>query len=265
MMRPMILEWLKFISTPSPKHIRKLGYLRELIGIESRFKRIPGNWRSHLENSKRVILEAAEACERKNRVLVIGTGLWHDVPVDELCAQFSHVTFADIFHLPRMVRKADDYSNLKLAQVDVTETAEALWHAIRDNKPVPDVVPTVFHDGDIDLVVSLNVWSQLPVLLKEYLERKTKMTTDELEAFSQNLIAKHMDYLKGFKGRVCLISDVRRETVIDGEVTYSRDTLLGNPHPKPDETWIWDLAPRPEQDPHADIRLVVNAWKNIKN
>lgn len=260
----MILEWLKSISTPAPKHIRKLGYLRELLGIESRFKRIPGNWDLHLYNSKRVIMEAAEVCERKHRVLVIGTGLWHDVPVEELCATFRHVTFADIFQLPSMVRKSQNYSNLKLAQVDVTEMAEPLFNAIQTNQPLPEVTPTVFHDGDIDLVVSLNVWSQLPVLLKEYLERKTKMPPDELEAFSQKLIAKHMAYLKGFKGRVCLISDVRRETLIDGEVTFSRDTLLGNPHPKPDETWVWDLAPRPEQDPHADIQLVVNAWRNLK-
>jgi len=260
----MILEWLKFVTTPCPKHIRKLGYLRELIGIESRFKRIPGNWQSHLDNSKRIILEAADSCERKNRVLVIGTGLWHDVPVDGLCERFKHVTFVDIFQLPRMVAKARRYPNLKLAQIDVTEMAEPLYEAVQAKQSLPDIKPAVFHDGDIDLVVSLNVWSQLPVLLKEYLERKTKMTPHELEAFSQNLIARHMEYLKGFKGRVCLISDVRRETVIDGEVTYSRDTLLGNPHPEPDESWVWDLAPRPEQDPHADIRLVVNAWKSLK-
>jgi len=259
----MIVEWLKFIITPAPKHIKKLGYLRELLGIESRFKRIPGNWNSHLDNSKRVIMEAAQSCERKNRVLVIGTGLWHDVPVDELCAQFRHVTFADIFQLPSMVRKSENYPNLKLAQVDVTEMAKPLWEAVQDKKPLPEITPTVFHDGDIDLVVSLNVWSQLPVLLKEYLERKTKMTPDELEAFSQKLIGQHMTYLKGFKGKVCLISDVKRETVIDGEITHSRDTLLGHPHPKPDETWIWDLAPRPEQDPHADIHLVVNAWRSL--
>jgi hypothetical protein len=259
----MIFEWFEYMKTTCPKHLRAMGYLKELIGIQSRFKRNRSAWAPHLEQSRQAILDAANGCPQKRRVLIIGTGLWHDLPVAELCATFEQVVFADILHLPKMVAKARRYPNLSLIAIDATGLAERLYQAVKVHDDPLKLEPLPIYDTDFDLVVSLNVWSQLPVLLDDFLSNRTKMDEKDIETFCQRVIAGHLTFLKQFPGRVCLIADHKREALSDGNVIETVDTLRGIPFPPHDREWAWNLAPKPEQDPHADIRLHVRACLDL--
>jgi len=259
----MILEWFEYMKTTCPKHLRAMGYLKELIGIQSRFKRNKTAWAPHLENSKQAVLKAAEGCPQKRRVLIIGTGLWHDLPVAELCAQFEQVVFADILHLPKMINKARRYPNLSLVAIDATGLAERVYQASKVHDDPLSLEPLPIHDTDFDLVVSLNVWSQLPVLLDDFLSARTKMNDIAIDTFCQRVIGNHLTFLRQFPGRVCLIADHRREAISGEEIIETVDTLRGIPFPPYDGEWTWDLAPKPEQDPHADIRLQVKVCYNL--
>ncbi|MCW9035763.1 MAG: hypothetical protein OQJ97_16205 [Rhodospirillales bacterium] len=259
----MILEWFEYMKTSCPKHLRAMGYLRELIGIQSRFKRRKEAWNPHLTNCKKSILKAALQCDKHDRILIIGTGLWYDIPVDELCATFKEVVFADILHLPKIVKKARRYKNLSLIAMDATGITEKLYQAVKTHDDPFEIQPIPIWDKDYDLVVSLNLWSQLPVLQWEFLASRTKMSEEELDWFCEKVIVDHLAFLKSFPGQVCLIADYHREAYENGKVTEIRDTLRGVPFPPHDDQWVWDIAPKPEQDPHADIRLQVKACYNL--
>ena len=259
----MIFEWFEYMKTTCPKHLRAMGYLKELIGIQSRYKRNRSAWATHLENSQWAVLKAGERCLHKRRVLIIGTGLWHDVPVEALCASFESVVFADILHLPKIIRKARHYPNLSLVGFDVTGLAERLYQAVKVHDDPLTLTPHPYQDTDFDLVVSLNVWSQLPVLLDDFLSNHTKMAESDIDSFCRKILADHLTFLCRFSGQKCLIADDRREAVNGQTVIETVDTLRGIPFPPHDEEWTWNLAPKPEQDPHADIRLRVKVCYDL--
>lgn len=255
----MLAEWLRYITTSCPPHVRDMGYLRELIGIKSRHARCRHAWADHLARARAAIAAAAEAAPGRDKALVIGAGLWLDVPVEDLTRRFRQVVLADVFHLPAMRRRARGFSNLRLDDVDVTGLAQSLHrHRRTDGGP-----PVSYHAEGFDLIVSANLLSQLPVLPRRFME--DRWTEAQLEILARRMIADHLDWLGGFAGRVCLIADVERLTCQGDAILERRDTLHGVALPEGGAEWMWNLAPRPEQDPHHDIRLRVRAFIDLKS
>ena len=58
----MLTDVYEFCRTSYPWYLAPMGYLREARGIAARSEQWAGAWRGHLEATKNVILEAAEAC-----------------------------------------------------------------------------------------------------------------------------------------------------------------------------------------------------------
>ena len=79
-----------------PSWARELGLEREHLAISRRHERVRAAWAPHLETSRRLMLEIADRCSSRRRVLVIGAGDCLDVPVDGLAEKFAHVVLADI-------------------------------------------------------------------------------------------------------------------------------------------------------------------------
>jgi len=261
----MIVEWLESITTSCPKHLRAMSYLRELIGIQSRYRRNKEAWTPHLENSKKAVLKSAELCQKKDRCLIIGTGLWHDVPVGELCRDFKEVVFADILHLPKVHSWAQEFPNLTLKSWDVTGLNLAIYAAVKAGRNPLTVEAQPNDDWEFDFVVSLNVWSQLSVLPWQYIAENTQIVEDDLDDFCQLITADHLRFLRKFPGVVCLMADNVREVHDGGKLVDKRDTLRGVIFPKIDDQWSWNLAPKPEQDPHNDIRLDVKVCYDLNS
>ena len=82
----MIIEWIRSLLTPCPKWARKMGYLAESIAIQARAKRCSAAWAPHQEQSRQMILQAANQCEQKRTVVIAGSGACLDVPLLELTA-----------------------------------------------------------------------------------------------------------------------------------------------------------------------------------
>lgn len=255
----MLAEWWTYLTTSCPSHVRAMGYLRELIGIRSRYHRCREVWTEHLDNSRRAILAAADAAPRRGKALVIGAGLWLDVPVEELTASFAQVVLADIFHLPAQRERARAFSNLRLDDVDVTGLTEGL-HRTGAAEGGP---PTAYHDEGFDLVVSVNVLSQLPVLPLQFIG--DAWPEGRRGILARRMIADHLTWLRGFSGRVVLIADVERLVCRDEAIVERHDSLHRVALPEGGTEWTWNLAPRPEQDPHHDIRLRVRAFSDFKD
>lgn len=78
----MLLEFFKYISTPVSKTAKQLGHLHEIIGMEARAKRLVKPWSSHLQNTRTIIEKSSREIAKPNEVIILGSGLLLDVPID---------------------------------------------------------------------------------------------------------------------------------------------------------------------------------------
>lgn len=262
----MIVEWFRHLFTPCPPEVRDLGYFRELLGIEGRAARCRRFWQSHLDHCRSLILEAAGACPGRGKVLVLGSGLLLDIPVAELSALFGEVVLVDIFHLPKVRRKLAAFPNVRAVDADVTQAVPVVHRMIRERsrEPLPRVAPDIFLDQGFDLVVSANILSQLPVLLLKRIARRLGRGDAELEAFARGLIEEHLAWLLRFSGSVCLITDLKWQSLTLGEMLEDEDALLGVEVPAQGRTWYWNIAPSPEHSADYDRRNLVLGVRDLR-
>lgn len=247
----MLAEWITYLTTPCPWPLRRLGYLREVIGTQSRYRRCAAAWAPHLKNSRRAILAAADTPGRR-KVTVLGSGLLLDVPLAELAATFEEVALVDVLHLRPARRAAHRFSNVRLVEADVSGVIGQL--------PDPEAVPPSpdLPEGDADLVVSANLLTQLPFLPCRWLSRRAEQE-EAIAAFARALMGEHLAALARLPGRVCLITEVEHR-LCDGENTAETfDPLYGLDVGAVSAEWLWDIAPRPEINRRYDVRYRVVA------
>ena len=252
-----VMDWLNYCMTPFPRHLRRMGYVRELKELGRRRDRCLSAWQPHLDRTRALILEAAEACPRRHSVLVVGSGLLFDIPLQELSHRFDRVVLADIVQLWPVHRLARNYSNVELVECDISGAVEHAYQSARARTlPHPDeIVAEPFHDQDFDLVVSANILSQLAVLPNGYLSRRVKeFTPERMAEFSRRLVEGHLDWLGAFPNRTCLIADLERLYCKGHRAINREPSLWGVQLPDGYREWYWDLAPRPEFDFRHDVR-----------
>jgi hypothetical protein len=105
-------------------------------------------------------------------------------------------------------------------------------------------------DGDVDLVVSLNLLSQLPVIPADFLQKIGVHSSESIATFARHLVSAHLAYLQRFPCPVALITDVEKLTLNrSGKLVETSSLLREVPLPFEGESWTWHLAPRPEADP----------------
>lgn len=246
----MLTEWLTYLTTDCPPLARKLGYLRESIGIRSRYRRCKTAWQPHLENSRAALLESLRVCNNFRTALVFGSGLLLDIPLPELANRFKNVWLVDLIHLPEARRAARRHANVRYISHDVTGFLERSEFVSPDNPGLPP--PARFLDDPaVDWVASVNLLSQLPLLPLDWL-RKRFPGIDEtvLEDCGAQLMRQHLDYLAAFTAPVCLLADVEQTTCArNGEIIEHADFAITSAEHQPFAQWRWDIAPPGEITP----------------
>lgn len=255
----MILEWLQSLTTPAPRHIRSLGFVHEAIAIEARYKRCHEAWASHLLNSKSRIQAAVDELETRDRVLVIGSGGLHDLPLNALSQCFTSVTLWDVIHLAKARRTAAAVPNITCETVDVTglckDFNDWLWRR-RKTPPAPRL-PTDLPTGAPNLVISLNLLSQLP--LQMVARAKAKGRTDLPGDFADGIIQTHVDWLRTLPCPVLLLTDLERHYKKDG-VLEIEDAIPEMDLGTPPTAWMWEIAPSGETTRFDTIHHKVGAF-----
>jgi hypothetical protein len=255
-MPPMpMLDFLEGIFLRCPRHVRVMGYVDEIVAIGKRFRLVRDDWTPHLDRSKDVVRRAIAQSEPRRTALILGSGRLLDVPLPELAEVFQRVVLVDILHLGEARRVCRPFANVELAALDVTGISEAAFHLGPTGGPLPESKPGLFLDDPrIDLVVSMNLLSQLPYTPCKYLRRWNRYSTGELEKFARHLIEAHLAYLGRFTCTVCLIADKEYLTLDAGDrLVETRSALHGIELPWPGEEWLWNLAPRAK---HGTTSLV---------
>lgn len=239
----MLREALEYLVTPVDPEFRGTHYLAEAIATRSRARRCRRDWAPHLENCRRVVSAAVECCARYRTALVLGGGLAHDLPLSELSAAFERILLVDVVHLWPVRRAARRLGNVELVAHDVTESALGLIRGGREVR-APDRFPD---DGAIDLVVSLNVASQLPVIPLAALEKRG-VPEEEVDAIGRRLVEAHLDWLDRFDARTCLLMDAEKRVYSrDGTLVDAISAVRGAVVPEHDESWDWHVAPLDEE------------------
>ncbi|MBT3359605.1 MAG: hypothetical protein HN403_08265 [Rhodospirillales bacterium] len=226
----MLAEWFSYLTTRCPKHLREMGYLREIIATRSRYGRCKKAWEPHLQETRTTILAAAGVTSHK-KVAVLGSGLLYDVPLAELAGIFEEVVLIDIFHMPAVRRAAAKFRNVRLIAHDLT------------GGDLPE--------SDADLVVSVNLLTQLPFI--------PRRVAGESEDFSRAIMAHHLEQLASVRGTTCLVTEVEHLVYAGDQLIERTDPLYGISLGEPDREWFWDIAPHPELHRQYDTRYRVIA------
>jgi hypothetical protein len=250
----MLAEALEYLLTPCPRVARRMGYLYEVIAIKARYARCRNAWAPHLERTKSVLRAAMARCQQRRKALILGSGVLLDVPLEDLARDFRQVLLVDLVHPLGVCWRRRWFAIVITLTADVTNTAEALLLVAKQpGEPLPVARPTLFlEDAEVDLVASVNLLSQLPLLPSEFLRRVGNRSDQEISEFSRDLIRAHLDYLHSLPGVVALVADVEQQKLSrDGSVVARTDTFHGIELPWRGEEWVWPLAPRPEAHPSS--------------
>ncbi len=267
----MLVDLLEYLITPCSWQARSVGFLTSSLQVQARYRRCRRAWQPHLDRTRSVILDAAQSCAQRRKVVILGAGLLHDIPLRELSALFREVVLVDLVFPWSSRLTAARFRNVRCLATDITGTIDALAEAARDPAlPLPHSAPTLFqNDPDLDLTVSVNLLSQLPFIPKRYLQRKSfrpARSEASLQTWSRHLQDAHLAYLQSLPGHITLITDIAgtRHTR-DGAIVERWDNLHGLELPTPSATWEWPLAPAPESDPEFDHVVKVAAFSEWKS
>ena len=237
----MILEfWKNLTTTPKIKQAKEMGYVKEAIAMDARAKRCQQEWNEHYQNCQKVILKAAERAVQHRTVLIFGAGSLKDVPVTELATQFEQVYLVDLVFLKSAQNKVQGLENVFLIEHDVTESLD--W--ISQGEAVVQSPSAWLDDTTIDLVVSLNLITQLPLIPVRWLITDFNLSEEDADIVGKQLIFAHMYYLRQFSGEVCLIAD-RLDIEFNelGQEIDRFDPWWDVEPPKADFNWEWQVIP----------------------
>ncbi len=255
----MLKEWLQYWTT-RVRHpaARKLGYVYESIALQARYQRCQAQWAPHYALCRQAIEEAAQG-QQGERILILGSGLLHDIPLAQLSMQFEEVFLLDLVWLRSARRTASRFSNVRCIEHDITESLAALLEGrYQVATPVWGV------DQRFDVVVSLNVVTQLPLLPARWMLQRQVAEVD-IDHYGRALMSAHLDYLRRFKhAHVCLIADRRiQERDRTGRQVDGIDPWWGLTPPVADKTWWWEAVPLKEGRGYSRRHQVgVSYWRN---
>jgi hypothetical protein len=244
----MLREALEYTITPAPAWARRSGLLHDIIALQARYRRHKRAWRPHLDNTKSAIVSAVKTCRHTRTALILGSGALYDIPLAPLCDRFERVVLVDAVHPWRARRIAMGRDGVEFIHHDLSGVYEGLLMGVANGADTPPDPITAPLPGmareDIDLVVSANLMSQLPLAPIEFMQKHLTLSPDDETKFARAILDAHLADIAGYDAAMCLITDRRRETIgRDGEVLRASDALHDLELPAPDHEWVWTIAP----------------------
>ena len=253
----MLVEWANYLTLPAPRDHRRLGYVRESVSLLSRSRRCRRAWEPHLAAARAMIADAFADLPRRRTVLVLGSGLLDDVPLAALAAAFETVLLVDAVHPWPTRRAVRPYPNVRLLSADLSGSADWLLGRAAD---LHDPLPGLVADRPVDLVVSANLLSQLPILPLAWFEERGRAVP---EGLGSRIVTAHLAGLARIPARTCLVADVAQvEEDRGGTIVERIDLLHGVRLAAPDRRWDWELAPFGEAERHTRLVHRVQAYRD---
>lgn len=223
----------------------RIGFISSQSGIIRRMLREEGGWQSHLVKTSEYIQEVVKDQKPKS-IRVLGSGWLLDVPIKYLIENCDRVVLADISHPNQIVNKYSGYKNIEFETVDITGGIVDLCYA--QNKRTFNCYELIQQIERInlitlseDLIISVNLLSQLSVILTDYLTKKFNLSGDQVTSIAEVIQKKHLGMLP--QGRSILIADYEEEYFDeDNKLIGSKPTVYTTlPTGKERKEWIWNF------------------------
>lgn len=248
----MLAEVLAWVLTPATLDARRTGHLTAAVSLWSRARRCKADWSDHEAQCKAVVERAIEGLAQRRTCLVLGSGLMRDVSLARLAERFARVVLVDVVHLWPIRLSARRFGNVQLVEADITGTTDLLLDRATG---LSDPLRRFRDDPTVDLVISANCLSQLPLLPVERIKtKKGGLARIRFPDLGRRIVEGHLDALRRFACRVCLLTDsLGIDLGPTGELVESYDLLEGVKLPVADQDWDWRLAPIGEYSPDWSI------------
>jgi hypothetical protein len=252
----MLAELFLYLFTPASFKARRNGYVKASVDLWSLARHARQEWIEHEKQCHNIIHQGISQCSKKRTVVVLGSGLLRDVPINVLSRAFDQVMLVDVVHPLPARWKTRRLKNVFHITLDLN------GNRITDlNAPSP---LNFLHDSDdINLVISANILSQIALEPRQHLPRN--MSDQDADLFTLNLIKGHYQDLLAFKCPVTLLTDTHMITRRNNEeIIETYDLLYGLALPVPDHKWTWHLAPRGSDDKLTNREHTVQGFINIR-
>lgn len=245
--------------------LSKMKYLSDQKGIMNRYIREKDGWDEHNNDCKDFILKSAKS-KAKGKAVILGSGWLLDVPIEELSSLFKEVVLIDIHHPRQVLKKIEQYKNVAAQKLDITGgLIDYVFHTIKSDKK--NKTKTLLTAGELfsfllptaaDFVVSLNVMTQLNILLTDYMKSSKLYTDGELQQFAIQVQKSHIDILP--KEKSCLITEYEEELYDENDQLLGVNPLIFVDLPKSklsEIRWKWKF------DSSMTYREDAKTWFNV--
>lgn len=255
----MLAELALYIATPVPRAVRRHGLLRESVGLWSRGLRHRKAWSGHEHRCKAVIEQSLVGLTRFRTVVVLGSGLLRDVPMDLLRRRFDKVLLVDAVHLWPVRLRWWAEPKVRFLTCDLTGVLPQLEAGREPRRS--GALASLHADDSIDLVISANLLSQLPLPVERALD--AGLISDA--GLPRAVVEAHLVDLSGFPARICLLTDESYSEINAAGVKVERvDLLHGVSLPDDGERWDWPVSPMGEEDAAAAFIHHVRGYADWK-
>lgn len=200
-----------FIKLNEYRKLQKMEYIYDQQGILNRYVREKENWDKHIHESKEFILKSAQT-KAKGKVVILGSGWWLDLPIEELSKMFKEVILIDIIHPVSIRRRASKFPNVNLLNEDITGgLIDLFYKKLKKKNRIIPVLDSFNYSlpKDADFVISLNILCQLHIILVDYIKTFNLYTDKELKEINKFIQLSHINMLP--KNKSCLITDIEEE------------------------------------------------------
>lgn len=226
------------------RHIlnRRLGFRSGQEGIMRRYIRENTGWVTHLNSTKNFIKTALDDM-KPDTVRLLGSGWLLDVPMDELLKKCQHIVLVDVAHPQQIIHKYQNNPKVEFQNDDLTGISNFLLKTPRKSINFFSLSNHVAHAKTPryteDLVVSLNLLSQLSDLTVPMLTKQLKLSNKQANELAKQIQANHMLSLP--VGKSLIITDYEEEyRETEGQLLGTKPTVFVNmPHGNRAHEWDW--------------------------
>lgn len=208
-----------------------------------RYLREEGGWNPHLERSKQFIIDHLNDIQPQS-VCILGSGWLLDVPMEELLSACSQLVLVDIAHPAQIRHRYKDNPKVKFETADMSGIAEYLLNTPQKQLNYFEVIKHITHHETAmfrgDMVVSLNLLSQINDYPVSYLTPKLGLNQAQRAEISQLMQQRHIDALP--RGCSLLISDYEEEYRDEDSVLIGAAPTVFVHTPTSEQVREWDWA-----------------------
>lgn len=256
----MLLEWISFLRTRSSKIAKEWGFAYQNVSLKYRSERCKKAWQPHVRESRNLIEERVRAVKAKS-VLILGSGLLLEIPIEFLLQNCDKIYLVDLVHAAQIRTLARKNPKIELIEKDISAV---LGFIKKGQSPfqvssIPWQHLPAWDLPKVDLAISANLMSQIPLIISESIAMSSSVYRD----FSKKLRDEHIRRLLEQGTHALLFADFENRYIDrEGNLLKTETYTVNLRELKYLKEWIWEIAPFGETSKDYKVEMTVKAYAN---